>query len=153
MKTCAEFSLLLIIWISMLQSLFAEEGQTACIVGYLWDQTIKKCIPCSAGYYGENCEDKCAFPHFGLKCLSYCNCAKRFCHHFDGCKQLPEGVFEDIDKEQNQTLLHPTNTTDNKWILPVMLGIIGLAVVSFVLAMIYLYTHKPWKHQIDMRTS
>lgn len=63
------------------------------------------------------------------------------------------GVFEDIDKEQNQTLLHPTNTTDNKWILPVMLGIIGLAVVSFVLAMIYLYTHKPWKHQIDMSTS
>lgn len=63
------------------------------------------------------------------------------------------GVFEDIDKEQNQTLLHPTNTTDNKWILPVMLGIIGLAVVSFVLAMIYLYTHKPWKHQIDTRTS
>lgn len=63
------------------------------------------------------------------------------------------GVFEDIDKEQNQTLLHPTNTTDNKWILPVMLGIIGLAVVSFVLAMIYLYTNKPWKHQIDMRTS
>lgn len=63
------------------------------------------------------------------------------------------GVFEDIDKEQNQTLLHPTNTTDNKWILPVMFGIIGLAVVSFVLAMIYLYTHKPWKHQIDMRTS
>lgn len=63
------------------------------------------------------------------------------------------GVFEDIDKEQNQTLLHPTNTTDNKWILPVMLGIIGLAVVSFVLAMIYLYTHKPWKHRIDMRTS
>lgn len=62
------------------------------------------------------------------------------------------GVFEDIDKEQNQTLLHPTNTTENKWILPVMLGIIGLAVVSFVLAMIYLYTHKPWKHQIDMRT-
>lgn len=63
------------------------------------------------------------------------------------------GVFEDIDKEQNQTLLHPTNTKDNKWIFPVMLGIIGLAVVSFVLAMIYLYTHKPWKHQIDMRTS
>lgn len=65
------------------------------------------------------------------------------------------GVFEDMvfDKEQNQTLLHPTNTTDNKWIFPVMLGIIGLAVVSFVLAMIYLYTHKPWKHQIDMRTS
>lgn len=63
------------------------------------------------------------------------------------------GVFEDIDKEQNQTLLHPTNTTDNKWILPVMLGIIGLAVVSFVLAMRYLYTHKSWKHQIDMRTS
>lgn len=63
------------------------------------------------------------------------------------------GVFEDIDKEQNQTLLHPTNTTDNRWILPVMLGIIGLAVVLFVLAMIYLYTHKPWKHQIDTRTS
>lgn len=65
------------------------------------------------------------------------------------------GVFEDIvfDKKQNQTLLHPTNTTDNKWIRPVMLGIIGLAVVSFVLAMRYLYTHKPWKHQIDMRTS
>lgn len=63
------------------------------------------------------------------------------------------GVFEDIDQEQNQTLLHPTNTTDNKWILPVMLGIIGLAVVWFVLAMIYLYTHKPWKHQIDTRTS
>lgn len=64
-------------------------------------------------------------------------------------------VFVDMvfDKKQNQTLLHPTNTTDNKWILPVMLGIIGLAVVSFVLAMIYLYTHKPWKHQIDMRTS
>lgn len=67
------------------------------------------------------------------------------------------GVFEDMvfDKEQNQTLLHPTNTTDNKWILPVMLGIIGLAVVSFVLAMIYLYTHKPWNENfiVGIQTS
>lgn len=165
----------------MLQSLLTGEGQTDCIVGYLWDQTIRKCIPCSAGYYGKNCNDKCPFPHFGLKCLLSCDCAERNCNHVDGCNQLPEytkistpssyersitqstsaivssqktGLFEDtaFDKKQNQTLLNSTNTTETKWIRSVMFGIIGLAAVSFFLTMIYLYTHKLVKRRNDIRT-
>lgn len=46
-------------------------------------------IACSAGYYGKNCNDKCPFPHFGLKCLLSCDCAVRNCNHVDGCNQLP----------------------------------------------------------------
>lgn len=159
-----------------------NRGQAVCIVGYLWDQTIQKCIPCGPGYYGKNCEDKCPFPLYGLKCFLSCNCAKRVCHHVDGCKQLPDeytktsapisyersttqststiassqktGMFEDtmFDTKQNQTLFHPTNTTENKWVRSVMFGIIGLAAVSFFLTMIYLYTHKQWKRQITTRT-
>lgn len=64
------------------------------------------------------------------------------------------GMFQDtmIDTKQNQTLFHPTNTTENKWIRSVMFGIIGLAAVSFLLTMIYLYTHKQWKRQITTMT-
>nr|XP_034309053.1 uncharacterized protein LOC117683590 isoform X2 [Crassostrea gigas] len=182
MRNITKHTLISLIWIPMLQSLFTEEGQDACIVGYLWDKTIKKCIPCSAGYYGKNCEDKCPYPLYGLKCFLFCNCAKRVCHHVDGCKQLPDeytktsapisyerstnqststiassqktGMFQDtmIDTKQNQTLFHPTNTTENKWIRSVMFGIIGLAAVSFLLTMIYLYTHKQWKRQITTMT-
>lgn len=64
------------------------------------------------------------------------------------------GMFEDtmFDTKQNQTMLHPTNTTENKWVRSVMFGIIGLAAVSFFLTMIYLYTHKQWRRQITTRT-
>lgn len=67
---------------------------------------------------------------------------------------LCAGLFEDtaFDKKQNQTLLNSTNTTETKWIRSVMFGIIGLSVVSFCLTMIYLYTHKLGKRQMNMGT-
>lgn len=43
-------------------------------------------IVCGFGYYGKNCEDKCLFLFYGLKCFLSCNCVKRVCYYVDGCK-------------------------------------------------------------------
>lgn len=67
---------------------------------------------------------------------------------------LSPGMFEDtvFDSKQNQTLFHPTNTTEIEWVRSVLFGIIGLASVSFFLTMIFLFTYKLWKRQITTRT-
>lgn len=41
------------------------------------------CSDCPAGYYGNNCTDKCKHPTFGLLCLETCDCP--VCNHIVGC--------------------------------------------------------------------
>lgn len=41
---------------------------------------------CDKGYSGQNCEDMCHFPTYGLDCQSICYCTETQCDPVDGCK-------------------------------------------------------------------
>lgn len=41
---------------------------------------------CDKGYSGQNCEDMCNFPTYGLDCQSICYCTETQCDPVDGCK-------------------------------------------------------------------
>lgn len=38
------------------------------------------------GYTGQNCEDVCLFPTYGIDCQSICNCSQTKCNPVDGYK-------------------------------------------------------------------
>uniref|UniRef100_A0A8W8M4T1 EGF-like domain-containing protein n=1 Tax=Magallana gigas TaxID=29159 RepID=A0A8W8M4T1_MAGGI len=58
---------------------------TSCCVGFKWDLTQDKCIPCDKGYRGNNCEEKCPFPSYGVDCQMKCNCIDKGCDPANGC--------------------------------------------------------------------
>lgn len=41
---------------------------------------------CDKGYTGQNCEDVCPFPGYGVDCQSMCNCTETQCDPVNGCK-------------------------------------------------------------------
>ncbi|XP_052710872.1 uncharacterized protein LOC128185278 [Crassostrea angulata] len=56
-----------------------------CCAGYKWKSETKSCFACEPGYYGINCNNKCIFPSYGIRCQLECRCKKSICHHSTGC--------------------------------------------------------------------
>ncbi|XP_062587086.1 uncharacterized protein LOC134248699 isoform X3 [Saccostrea cucullata] len=46
-----------------------------------------KCVrqDCPAGYFGDNCKRRCAFPYYGKNCQSICDCGRKLCDFLKGC--------------------------------------------------------------------
>nr|XP_034333244.1 uncharacterized protein LOC105328254 isoform X2 [Crassostrea gigas] len=59
-----------------------------CCAGYKWKSENKSCVACDPGYYGINCNNKCIFPSYGIRCQFECRCKKSLCHHSIGCEVL-----------------------------------------------------------------
>lgn len=57
----------------------------------LWFTQFKSssnvCLACKPGYYGQNCGEKCSFPHYGYVCALRCNCSANDCDYASGCNQ------------------------------------------------------------------
>lgn len=53
-------------------------------------------VACEKGYTGQNCENACPFPSYGMDCQSVCNCAELFCDHVNGCGNSTEKSFQNI---------------------------------------------------------
>uniref|UniRef100_A0A8W8M017 Uncharacterized protein n=1 Tax=Magallana gigas TaxID=29159 RepID=A0A8W8M017_MAGGI len=78
--------------------------------GDCWYNSYKDgdvCRDCPAGYYGNNCTDKCKHPTFGLLCLETCDCP--VCNHIVGC--ISTVVNKDFFPE-NKTTKRPEKMTN-----------------------------------------
>lgn len=53
-------------------------------------------VACEKGYTGENCENACPFPTYGLDCQSICNCTELFCDHVNGCGNSTDKSVQNI---------------------------------------------------------
>lgn len=78
----------ILIWIqtSFLVLYYQESKWTLSIL--IWfqiylDRFFFHCLDCPAGYFGNNCTDKCIHPTFGILCSEICDCSD--CHHIIGC--------------------------------------------------------------------
>lgn len=70
---------------------------TSCCLGFKWDLTQKKCLPCAKGYMGLSCESKCTFPSYGLGCQSHCNCIEKDCDPANGCRHSSRDITSSRD--------------------------------------------------------
>ncbi|XP_065929625.1 cell death abnormality protein 1 [Magallana gigas] len=58
----------------------------SCCFGFQLDRVKQSCIPCEAGYTGDNCTIRCVYPLYGQGCQSTCKCTKEDCNSIYGCK-------------------------------------------------------------------
>eukprot|EP00105_Crassostrea_gigas_P032690 XP_011455802.1 PREDICTED: multiple epidermal growth factor-like domains protein 10 [Crassostrea gigas] len=59
-------------------------GQICCI-GFVWNETHRKCTRCMDGFKGKDCSEQCPAPTYGVDCQSLCSCSNDKCHHVYGC--------------------------------------------------------------------
>ncbi|XP_052681623.1 multiple epidermal growth factor-like domains protein 6 [Crassostrea angulata] len=163
---------ILVIFFLNLQCVYATicggKNGTSCCIGYKWDHILKKCTPCEEGYTGTNCETVCVYPSYGLDCQLVCNCIASECDHANGCvrdlkdfsHQYTTNVLEETAQFELSTKepFHvkantvkaagtPTTRIVNHQstmtkIEPMTIGIIILAAVCFILAIVILYTYQ-----------
>lgn len=81
-----------------------KNGGTVCCHGYKLNKEKTGCEPCEKGYTGENCENACPFPSYGLDCQSVCNCTELFCDHVNGCGNSTDKSFQNICNGKNGTV-------------------------------------------------
>lgn len=81
-----------------------KNGGTVCCHGYKLNKKKTECEPCEKGYTGENCENACPFPTYGLDCQSICNCTELFCDHVNGCGNSTEKSFQNTCNGKNGTV-------------------------------------------------
>nr|XP_034306588.1 cell death abnormality protein 1-like isoform X2 [Crassostrea gigas] len=84
---------------------FTEKPKGDCWYNSYKDGDV--CRDCPAGYYGNNCTDKCKHPTFGLLCLETCDCP--VCNHIVGC--ISTVVNKDFFPE-NKTTKRPEKMTN-----------------------------------------
>lgn len=138
---------------------------TSCCVGFKWDLTQEKCLPCGKGYRGTSCEDKCPFPSYGVDCQMICNCTDEDCDPANGCNNSSTEYpitsligleFKIVTTElsnyeasiyENFSRVTPNDDTttcmavkqESKQTNYLKFALIGLAIVSFIIACIYFH--------------
>lgn len=139
------------------------EGNGTCCYGFVWDIVQRKCLPCKAGYFGQNCSEKCSFPFYGYVCASQCNCSANDCDYVSGCKQLstlklkptstvkPSSNSTEVDNfvsAETRTNSACTNNYKGDYTStkPFLVGLIVLASMAFIIILLTLYTYR-----LDMR--
>ncbi|XP_062585528.1 uncharacterized protein LOC134247203 isoform X2 [Saccostrea cucullata] len=61
--------------------------KVACCSNYYYSQEEGKCVPCSDGYYGYNCNKTCPAGFYGSSCTSQCTrCDEDKCDFRYGCE-------------------------------------------------------------------
>ncbi|XP_062608058.1 uncharacterized protein LOC134269888 [Saccostrea cucullata] len=65
-------------------------GTKVCCAGYVWNNAVGNCTPCTLGFHGPYCNVPCAYPSFGKDCQSWCYCSKSNCNHQLGCRKNPQ---------------------------------------------------------------
>lgn len=78
---------MLLVYLELEHSFCCKRENGTCCYLYVWDPEQGECLPCTIGYYGENCALTCAFPYYGHGCFSKCNCIANDSDYINGCKQ------------------------------------------------------------------
>lgn len=98
-------------------------------------------IACEPGYYGINCNNKCIFPSYGIRCQLECRCKQSICHHSTGCG-LFGNLFRNANYYSHELCISKIYTTINKkntqniaiiffYLLPLLKNIVsGVSTVS-----------------------
>ncbi|XP_078333635.1 scavenger receptor class F member 2-like [Crassostrea virginica] len=98
MYICSLHIVLFVNCVRNLSSKKCEGNKGGCCDGFMFNETIGKCIECRVGYIGANCSEPCPYNSYGKGCQMTCNCIQDDCDFVLGCKK---------DKPEIYSQLHP----------------------------------------------
>lgn len=93
-----------------------------CCYNEYFDSSTGKCLSCTDGRFGKNCNLSCTRGYYGHLCSKPCECEAHMCNEHTGCKTRQNGT---------------SHEKDHIWVV-VSLSILVPIVVSVICAVIYL---------------